>query len=303
LKIRQQLSPGQRRLYFVASIATWLILWVVLTLPVLPANPLSGVAATVADAPELAGEEEGMLGDTPSTPPVDAPAPTGPRPLVPASILPSPMAVVAALGVLHTEQALVRSAFVSFARITFAFLLAALVAIPLGIYMGTFPPIKAAIEPLTGPLRYLPVSAITGLFILIFGIDESMKIAFLFVGIVVYLLPICIESVENVDQVYLDTAATLGAKRWQIINRVIVPGAWPGIFEACRVIYGIGWTYVILAELINAKYGLGYLITISYKRGHIDWAYALVFVVLLLGIGTNELFIQAGKRMFAWREA
>jgi NitT/TauT family transport system permease protein len=225
------------------------------------------------------------------------------RAIIPASILPSPQAVWRAVVYLHKEQGLVLSAWGSFKRISIAFLYAALVAIPLGIFMGTFPPVKAWFEPLTGPLRYLPISAVTGIFIVTFGVGESMKIAFLFLGTVVYLLPIVVECIETVDQVYLETAYTLGAKPWHAVLYVLLPAAWPGIFEACRVIYGIGWTYVILAELINVDYGLGYLIQLSYKRGNIDQAYAMVFIILLLGVGTNELFRLVGKRLFAWREA
>jgi len=195
----------------------------------------------------------------------------------------------------------VRSAAMSFWRITYAFFLAALITIPLGVLMGSFPLVRAWIEPFSGPLRYLPISAVTGLFILLFGIEERMKIAFLFLGSAVYLLPIVVEAIRGVDQVYVETAQTLGARKWQVIWRVILPAAWPDIWEAMRVIYGVGWTYVILAEIINARYGLGYLINIAYKRAHIDWAYALVLVILLLGVGSNELFRWGGRQLFAWR--
>ena len=303
LRIREPLPPRRRILINVVSVLAMLALWVLLTLPMLPADTPPAVQTSAIDSGERVNE--GLASDVgPATDPPATVADSGERrPIIPASILPSPMQVVAALGYLHREQALVRSAVVSFWRITAAFLLSALVAIPLGIVMGTYSPIKAAIEPLTGPLRYLPVSAVTGLFILVLGIEEEMKIAFLFLGIVVYLLPIVVESIENVDDVYLQTAYTLGASQWQSIRRVLLPAAWPSIWEACRVIYGIGWTYVILAELINARYGLGYLITLSYKRGHIDWAYALVIVVLLLGIATNYLFVLAARKMFVWRPA
>jgi NitT/TauT family transport system permease protein len=306
VKIREQLPPARRRVVNISAVVITLLLWFMVTLPVLPASTVAPLAGALIE--QAASSGEGLAGADASAPDSNPAASAvqadpGHRPLVPASVLPSPLKVIAALGYLHREQTLVRSAVVSFLRITVAFFLAALVAIPLGIVMGTYPPVKAAIEPLSGPLRYLPVSAITGLFILLLGIGEEMKITFLFVGVVVYLLPIVIETVENVDQVFLDTASTLGAKPWQVVLKVIVPAAWPGVFEACRVIYGIGWTYVILAELINAKYGLGYLITISYRRGHIDWAYALVLVVLLLGVGTNELFRITAKHLFAWKEA
>jgi NitT/TauT family transport system permease protein len=343
MRIRQELTPARRRLVQIGAVAAFLLGWFLLTLPVLPAPPVpervqepltiaepepqaeDSVAPSDESAPADPTEigkpvlEEGVStvetsptgslsydphSKSPERPEVVAPEPPpGKRALIPATILPSPAAVIGALGYLHAEEGLVRSAAMSFYRITVAFLLAALVAIPLGIVMGSYPPIRNAIEPFSGPLRYLPISAVTGLFILLFGIEENMKIAVHFTGTVVYLLPIVVESIQRVDDIYLETAYTLGAHQWQAVLRVLVPAAWPSIFEACRVIYGIGWTYVILAELINAEYGLGHLIQIAYKRGHIDQAYALVLVILLLGILTNEAFAQAGKRLFAWREA
>jgi NitT/TauT family transport system permease protein len=288
LKIRGELPASRRQLVSAIAVVAFLLLWWLLTLPVLP--PLKETGATVADAlAEDSAQEEAEAAK--------------PRPIIPAYILPAPQAVLSSVVVLHREHALVRSAARSLYRITLAFLLAALVAIPLGLVMGTWPPIRNMIEPLTGPLRYLPISAVYPLFILWFGIGDTMKVAFLFVGIVVYLLPLVIESVLNVDQVYLDTAYTLGARPHDIIFRVLLPGAWPGIFEAGRVLYGVGWTYVILAELIHAEYGLGYLLTQAQRRQHIDWIYALILVVLLLGVGTNYIFVFAGRKLFAWKES
>jgi len=299
LKIRAELTPPRRMLVSTVAVIAFLLLWFILTWPLLP--PLPPVSATVADATQ-ADEGDYQPPEAIADGAEEAEAP-GPRPLIPAYILPSPQAVLVAVVVLHTDHALVRSAARSLYRITLAFVLAALVAIPLGLWMGTYPPVKNVIEPLTGPLRYLPISAVYPLFILWFGIEDKMKVAFLFTGIVVYLLPLVIEAVMNVDQIYLDTAYTLGAKPHHIIFRVLLPGAWPGIFEAGRVLYGVGWTYVILAEIINAQYGLGYLLTQAQRRNHIDWIYALILVVLLLGVTTNYIFVFTGRRLFAWKEA
>ena len=132
--------------------------------------------------------------------------------LVPSVILPSPTEVLQAFPVLHFEEALVRSAVRSLYRVTMGFLLAAAVAIPLGHRSwAPSPPVKHFFAPLLDPLRFLPISALVPLFIVWFGIDEMQKIVFLFVGIVVYLLPLVVEAVENVDEVYLQTATTLGA--------------------------------------------------------------------------------------------
>jgi len=121
------------------------------------------------------------------------------------------------------------------------------------------------------------------LFIVWFGIEDLQKVMFLFVGIVVYMLPLVVEAVERVDDVYLQTATTLGASRWQLVWHVLVPGSSPAVGEALRVMNGIGWTYVIMAEVVNAPSGLGHLITVSQRYGHMDRMFALVFVILLIG--------------------
>ncbi len=222
--------------------------------------------------------------------------------LVPTVILPSPTEVLRAFPVLHFEEALVRSMGRSLFRVYMGFLLAAVVAIPLGLLMGTFPPVKHFFVPLLDPLRFLPISALVPLFIVWFGIDELQKIVFLFVGIVVYLLPLVVEAVENVDEVYVQTATTLGATKDQIVRHVLIPGSLPAIGEALRVMNGIGWTYVILAEVINARYGLGYLITVAGKRSHVDQIFALVLVILAIGVVTDWIIRQVNARLFSWSQ-
>ena len=220
--------------------------------------------------------------------------------LVPDTILPTPTDVLKAFPVLHFEEALVRSAMMSFYRVMGGFFLAAVVAIPLGLLMGTFPPIKHFFAPILDPLRFLPISALVPLFIVWFGIDDLQKIVFLFVGIVVYLLPLVVEAVEGVEEVYLQTATTLGASKGQLVRHVLIPGSLPAIGEALRVMNGIGWTYVILAEVINAPYGLGALITVAGKRSHVDQIFALVIVILAIGVVTDQVIRFVNKRLFAW---
>jgi NitT/TauT family transport system permease protein len=222
--------------------------------------------------------------------------------LVPSVILPSPTDVLKAFPVLHFEEALVRSAIASFYRVSMGFLLAAAVAIPLGIWMGTYPPVKRFFFPMLDPLRFLPISALVPLFIVWFGIDDMQKIAFLFVGTIVYLLPLVVEAVEGVEEVYLQTATTLGATQAQLIRHVLIPGSLPAIGEALRVMNGIGWTYVILAEVINAPLGLGALINVAGKRGHVDQIFALVLVILAIGATTDLIIRMVNKRLFAWAE-
>jgi NitT/TauT family transport system permease protein len=222
--------------------------------------------------------------------------------LVPDVILPSPSEVLRAFPVLHFEEALVRSAGYSLYRVTMGFLLAAAVAIPLGILMGTFPAVKHFFSPLVDPMRFLPISALVPLFLVWFGIEDLMKIMLLFAGVVVYLLPLVVEAVENVDDLYVQTGRTLGASRWQLVRHVLIPGSLPSIGEALRVMNGIGWTYVILAEVVNPRYGLGALITVAGKRSHVDYIFAGVLVILAIGVLTDQLIRLLNKRLFAWQE-
>jgi NitT/TauT family transport system permease protein len=222
--------------------------------------------------------------------------------LVPDVILPTPTEVLKAFPVLHFQEALVRSAGYSLYRVTMGFLLSAAVAIPLGILMGTFPAVKHFFSPLIDPLRFLPISALVPLFLVWFGIEETMKIMLLFVGTFVYLLPLVVEAVENVEEVYLQTARTLGASKAQLVWHVLVPGSLPAIGEALRVMNGIGWTYVIIAELVNPHYGLGALITVAGKRSHVDYIFAGVIVILVIGVLTDLLIRAVNERLFAWAE-
>ena len=221
--------------------------------------------------------------------------------IVPTVILPTPTEVLRAFPVLHFQEALVRSIGGSLYRVYMGFLLAAMVAIPLGLLMGTFPPVKHFFVPLLDPLRFLPISALVPLFLVWFGIEETMKIMLLFVGTFVYLLPLVVEAVENVDDVYLQTATTLGASRWQLVRHVLVPGSLPAIGEALRVMNGIGWTYVILAEIVNARLGLGHIITVAGKRSHVDQLFAGVLVILFIGVVTDAMIRIANKQLFAWK--
>ena len=221
--------------------------------------------------------------------------------IVPSVILPSPTEVLQAFPVLHFQEALVRSAGWSLYRVTMGFLLSGVVAIPLGLLMGTFPAVKHFLSPMVDPLRFLPISALVPLFLVWFGIEETMKIMLLFVGTLVYLLPLVVEAVEGVDDVYLQTATTLGATRWQLVRHVLIPGSLPAIGEALRVMNGIGWTYVILAEIVNARYGLGHIITVAGRRSHVDQIFAGVIVILFIGVATDVIIRVINKQLFSWK--
>jgi NitT/TauT family transport system permease protein len=115
------------------------------------------------------------------------------------------------------------------------------------------------------------------------------------------MLPLVVEAVDGVEEVYLQTATTLGATSGQLVRHVLIPGSLPAIAEALRVMNGIGWTYVILAEVVNARYGLGYLITVAGKRSHVDQIFALVLVILFIGVVTDWMIRVVNKSLFHWQ--
>src|ERR671938_535894 len=168
--------------------------------------------------------------------------------LVKPDFLPTPTEVVRGTLQLFIQYDLTTAILVSTRRIALAFLLASALALPLGILMGAFDPVNRFFEPIMAPLRYMPISAFIPLLILWFGIYEQEKIAFLFLGVFVYLLPVGVSSIRLVPEELVQTALTLGASKFQVIRTVLLPAALPEIFDSFRVMNAIAWTYVILPE-------------------------------------------------------
>jgi NitT/TauT family transport system permease protein len=240
---------------------------------------------------------------------------SGSKPVVGALFLPSPAEVLKVLirdlflgktvgGGDHPEvvRVLLEASLVSALRITVAFIVATVVAVPLGILMGAFEPINRFIDPVMAPLRYMPISAFIPLTILWFGIGELQKLAFLFLGVFVYLLPVVITAIRAVPEELVQTARTLGASRLQVVSTVLVPAAMPDIFDSFRVMNAISWTYVILAEFVNTTRGLGYLIKLAGDRLKTAEMFAGVIIIGIIGLCTDALIRGAGQLLFPWRE-
>lgn len=230
---------------------------------------------------------------------------SGPQPVIGALFLPSPLEVLRVLvrDLFTGERVLLDAAAVSTVRIVISFLLAAAVALPLGILMGAYEPINRAVEPIMAPLRYMPISAFIPLTILWFGIGERQKLAFLFLGVFVYLLPVVVSAIRAVPEELVQTARTLGASRSQVILSVLLPAALPDVFDSFRVMNAIAWTYVILAEFVNTTRGLGYLIKLAGDRLKTAEMFAGVIIIGIIGLGTDALLRGLSRVLFPWREA
>ncbi len=226
----------------------------------------------------------------------------GEAPIVGELFLPSPIRVVQVTLRMLFDGTLGQAIVASASRIGIAFALAAAVALPLGVLMGAYDPLDRMFESIMAPLRYMPISAFIPLLILWFGIDEKQKIAFLFLGVFVYLLPVVVTAIRAVPDDLVQTAYTLGATRWQVIRTVLIPAALPAIFDSFRVMNAIAWTYVILAELVNAREGLGYLIQLAGNHLRTAEVFSGILVIGLIGLGTDALIRFLNGLLFSWRE-
>lgn len=229
---------------------------------------------------------------------------SGQKPVVGSLFLPAPLEVLRVLvrDLFTGERVLLDAALVSTVRIVAAFFAAAVVALPLGILMGAYEPINRLVDPVMAPLRYMPISAFIPLTILWFGIEEKQKIAFLFLGVFVYLLPVVVSAIRAVPEELVQTALTLGASRFQVIRTVLLPAAIPDIFDSFRVMNAISWTYVILAEFVNTTRGLGYLIKLAGDRLKTAEMFAGVIIIGIIGLGTDALLRGLGRLFFPWQE-
>src|SRR2546421_5174097 len=223
--------------------------------------------------------------------------------LVRADFLPTPTEVVRGTLQLFFQYDLATAIYVSTRRIVLSFLLACALALPLGVFMGTFDPVNRFFEPIMAPLRYMPISAFIPLLILWFGIYEQEKIAFLFLGVFVYLLPVVVSSIRLVPEELVQTALTLGASKFQVIRTVLLPAALPEIFDSFRVMNAIAWTYVILAEAVNPEHGLGYMVELARTHQKASWSFAGLIVIGGIGLLTDFLIRALSGALFRWREA
>ena len=218
-------------------------------------------------------------------------------------ILPSPAEVVASFPSLWWERALSRSVITSFMRVLVGFAVGAFVALPLGIFMASFDAVRAAFSPLATAFGYLPIPTLVPLTLSLFGTGELQKVMFLAIAFVVYLLPLVVKAIDDVDSVFLRTAFTLGASTSQAVRRVLVAIAWPDIFQALRTGFGVGWGYILLAEMVAADQGLGNIIITSQRRGPREHIYLVLVVITLVAFATDRVWAWAGRRLFPYREA
>ena len=204
--------------------------------------------------------------------------------------LPSPKDVIEALGKLWSKGYLVNDSLTSFARVSIGFLLSAVIAIPVGILMGTFASVRSLLEPIIGIIRYMPAPAFIPLLIIYLGIGEPPKITLIFIGTIFFNILMIMDSVKFVPQDLIETTYTLGGKRWQVLLEVITPYIVPSIIDTLRINMASAWNLVVVAELLAASEGLGKRILLAQKFLRTDEIFACLIVLGLIGFAIDLFF-------------
>lgn len=189
---------------------------------------------------------------------------------------------------------------ISLYRVVAGWALSTLIALPLGLYIGTYRAVQALLEPLTDFIRYMPAVAFIPLVMLWIGIDESAKIGIIFIGTFFQMVLMVAEDVRRVPMAQIEAAQTMGATRVEIIEKVILPSAKPSLLDTLRVTMGWAWTYLVVAELVAANSGLGYAIIKAQRFLQTDKIFAGIILIGLIGLAIDQSFRLLHRRAFHW---
>ena len=219
---------------------------------------------------------------------------------VDAVFLPGPGQVLARIRTWALEDGLLADTGISVLRVVAGWALSALIALPLGLFIGTWRAVQALLEPLTDFIRYMPAVAFIPLVMLWVGIDEGAKVAIIFIGTFFQMVLMVAEDVRRVPMAQIEAAQTMGATRAEIVEQVIVPSAKPALLDTLRVTMGWAWTYLVVAELVAANSGLGFAILKAQRFLQTDKIFAGILLIGLVGLLTDQAFRWLHKRCFPW---
>ena len=220
-----------------------------------------------------------------------------------ALFMPPPEKVLLGLWSLLLEDAFLVDIGISIYRIALSFALACLVAIPLGILMGSFRRVEAFVNPLVSAWRYLPAPSFIPLLLMWFGTGDGQKIALLFIGVIWFLITIIMDHVKSVRRELIETSMTLGGSRWQILSTVIIPASMPNIMVAMRQMLAVSWTYLVIAEIVAATTGIGAVMMRAKRFLHVEKIMAGILVIGLLGLLFDFLFRRLHRLLFPYLES
>lgn len=224
------------------------------------------------------------------------------QPFVNTVFLPTPERVWDSARVLLSDENLWTDIKVSVFRVTAGFLLAAVIALPLGVWLGSFKAVEGLIQPLTEFVRYIPVPALIPMLMLCFGIGEMAKVMLIFVGTFFQLVLMVADEIRRVPYDLVQASYTLGARSGEVMRLVLWRAAMPGVFDALRLCNGWAWTYLVVAELIAANEGLGYRILKFSRFLQTPKIFVYLLILGVIGLAFDFAFRKLNARLFHWAD-
>jgi NitT/TauT family transport system permease protein len=224
--------------------------------------------------------------------------------IVSLTVLPSPAETFASFHSLWFDRGLTRNLFVTLKRLCLGFGLAALIGIPLGVLCGCFTRVNAFFLPISLFGRNIPLAALVGLTYAFFGIGEEQKVMFICIACVAFILSDTARAIQEVGSQYVDTAYTLGAGRMQVIFKVLIPLAMPSVFNSLRLLFGLAFGYIMLAETIKLGAetgGLGDIINTSMRRGPREHVILVLLIIPVVALAIDWALFWVQRELFPHR--
>jgi NitT/TauT family transport system permease protein len=203
---------------------------------------------------------------------------------------------------MFVNEGIVHDILISCVRVITGFVIAMVLATPLGILMGYNQRAQQMFEPIIGFIRYMPVPVFIPLCILWFGSGDMEKIIIIFLGAFFQLTLMVQDAVQAVRRDFYEAAVMLGAPRRALISRVLWPAALPQIFDSYRVCIGWAWTYLIVAEIVGARTGIGFYIIKAQRYLMVPQIFAAMTLIGMLGMTTDLILGSTHRRLFHWSE-
>jgi len=183
----------------------------------------------------------------------------------------------------------------------FGYLKCIIAALVVGFAIGLSPQVRKMFSQQVNALRFVPITALMGIFIAISGLTIQTKINFLAFGIWVYLVPVVVQRIDEVNDTHLQMMKTLGAGFWQTVRYVTWRSVMARLSDDIRILVGISWTYIIVAELAGIQGGLGSLIFLGERQSNVGKVYAVIFIIVLIGIIQDVLFRLLDRLLFKFK--
>jgi NitT/TauT family transport system permease protein len=309
--VRKELAPRKRSALIAGSFLLPLLLWCLVSyVPFIwhPMMRISDPGSVSYFAPDMLVDKSVFNDETKTARESNTALPQG----IPANpiYLPAPHRVAKALYSAFTTaperkdgQWLHESLWHSIKIIFWGFVASSIIGVPLGILCGTYNVLSRLSEPFIEFFRYLPAPAFGALAVAILGIYDGPKIAIIFIGTFFQQVLVIANTTRKLDLALLEAALTLGAKKIQLLFRVVIPGILPDLYRDQRILLGWAWTYLIVAELIGTSSGITWFITQQARYKNFENVYAAIFIIGIIGVVTDLLLAASAKWLFPWERS